>query len=119
MRDRARLDASQLLPQRARHRAHAIRSGGDYNVLTQVPDPVNGADDCGGARAEELDEAALACRLLDLTHRHRALRHDELVRELWDLNQTCSVLLGEREHGVARHTGEDHAVQRGRNELSD
>ena len=61
MGNRTRLDTSQVLPQRARHRAHAVWASGEVQVLAQVPDAVDGADDGRSARPEELDERALLC----------------------------------------------------------
>ena len=78
---------------------------------------MDGADDGRGARPEELDERALLRGVLDLGHRHGPLGDDELVGQLGDLQLARRVVLGEREHRIARDTREDDAVERRRDEL--
>ena len=45
----ARLPRHQVSPDRPRHRAHSIFVNGDHYVRPLIPNPVNGADNCGRA----------------------------------------------------------------------
>ena len=115
----ARLDVTQVFPERTRDRTHAIRTRGEMKVLPKVANLVDRANDSRGARAEELDEVAFQRSLLDFAHRDLTLRDDEFVSQLRDVGLALRVLLGKREHRIARNTREDDAVERGRNELRD
>ncbi len=49
-------------------------------------------------------------------HRHRALGDGELGGQPCDGRLACEVVARECEDGIARDAGEDHAVERGRDE---